>query len=193
MDRALSKLSVREDEAEERTAQLETLLQRLLDADPVDVPRLRSVAASHGLVSAKLRARAWPKLLCADSYDEATSEEALAAAALSPGHPDSGTVRADCERCAWLPREGLEGGALAERRRELGELLDGAVVVSGTHYYQARATCAGTPPLSARSLGRRRTSPLTRAPPLPRASTTSPPSCSPPAAPAGRAPAWWRC
>jgi 4,5-DOPA dioxygenase extradiol len=45
-------------------------------------------------------------------------------------------VAADVARCAWLPREGLEGAALAARRQELCTLIDGCVVTARAHYYQ---------------------------------------------------------
>jgi len=105
---------------------LQALLWRLLDQDPVDILRLREVAATHGLVNAKLRARAWPKLLGVDPYEASTQPAALAEAARG-GHPDAATVLVDVERCAWLPREGLSGAALAARRAELVALVNGAV------------------------------------------------------------------
>lgn len=62
-------------------AVLVALIKRLLEQDPVDVARLRDVAATHGLVNARLRARAWPKLLHADVYDARFTPTAFEVAA----------------------------------------------------------------------------------------------------------------
>ena len=108
---------------------LRQLVSRLLDQDPVDVVRLREVAATHGLVDAKTRSRAWPKLLGVNPYDPQLSITALATAAQT-GHPDAATVTVDVQRCAWLPRHGLAGAELAVARATLEQLINGAVCVA---------------------------------------------------------------
>ena len=118
---------------------LRQLVTRLLDQDPVDLVRLREVAATHGLLDAKLRSRAWPKLLGVNCYDPAVSPAALAVAAQA-GHPDAGTVTVDVQRCSWLPRQGLAGGELATARATLEALLNGAVCLANT---RAQATFPG--------------------------------------------------
>ena len=118
---------------------LRQLVTRLLDQDPVDLVRLREVAATHGLLDARLRSKAWPKLLGVNSYDPAVSPAALAAAA-QLGHPDAGTVTVDVQRCSWLPREGLAGAELATARATLEALLNGAVCLANT---RAQATFPG--------------------------------------------------
>lgn len=157
--------------APQSDTQLIQLVKRLLDTDPVDVARLREIAAKHGLVSSRLRARAWPKLLGADVYDPATSAAAFEALARDVGHADAGIVEGDVQRCAWLPREGLAGPQLAARRQELAALIDGAIAYCNAdasqppvHYFQARSNarmrpCAergGPRPLPARGRGYRR-------------------------------------
>jgi len=113
--------------AAQSDTQLIQLVKRLLDSDPVDVARLREIAAKHGLVSSRLRARAWPKLLAADVYDPATSATAFEALQRDVSHADAGIVAGDVDRCAWLPREGLSGAQLAARRQQLATLIDGAI------------------------------------------------------------------
>ena len=138
--------------APQSDTQLIQLVKRLLDTDPVDVARLRELASRHGLVSSRLRARAWPKLLGADVYDPSTSAAAFEALQRDVGHPDASIVAGDVERCAWLPREGLAGPQLAARRAQLATLIDGAICYCNAdpsappvHYFQARPP-AQTPP-----------------------------------------------
>jgi hypothetical protein len=196
---SLSRLHLGEDD-EERDAQLERLLKRLLEADPVDVPRLRLVAASHGLLSPRLRARCWCKLLGADPYAAATQPNALSAAARAAApSPDAATVAADVARCAWLPREGLEGDALAVRRTELRELVDGALALTGARYFQGLHDIAAVLLLTAGgpragaclvALLRGQCAPGARAPPQRRSDRESPPPARAACRPPPLAPAW---